>query len=164
MKSRKAPPRRSGTREAFERKVQILEAWVRDGAVPASERIPDGPVALARWQNDRLGLTPWVSPNVAAPRGQHAELRRRFDIAVQRLRELAPRKKRPGEAQLIAELRTEKRRNVALAEQVVRLQDDKIQLAEALARSQQLNADAKIRERELLEKLATVVPLRSVRK
>lgn len=82
--------RTASTRTKFLRKVEILERWARDGAVPAGQSWPEGPVALRKWSQDSLGVEPWSSPNVASRGGSYNDLRERFDRAVKTLSRLGP--------------------------------------------------------------------------
>lgn len=64
---------------AFERKVETLEFWVAAGGHPPGYELPAGVVALRRWQDPELGLSPWSSPNIVS---RYPHLKARFHAAI----------------------------------------------------------------------------------
>lgn len=121
--------RAATTRASFERKVQLLESWVKDG-IPDDQNWPRTIADLARWDDPVLGVRRWTSPNLTSPRGKHADLRERFDVAVAVLENLTDDLR--GIARLRAENRALKARNRGLAEQVVELLQRLMQLTSLL--------------------------------
>src|SRR5688572_28547202 len=75
-------------RNAFEAKVKLLEAWVRDG-VPFGIEVPKTITALARWKDPSLGLESWQKPNIHSPNGRYGDLRLRADAALEQLNSTA---------------------------------------------------------------------------
>lgn len=144
----------STARESFQRKVELLEAWVIAGGVPPGENCPRGPAELARWSDTARGLIAWSNPNLAAPApsGHYPELRARFDAAVAKL--LKPRR------QPDTELRSLKQEVQALAEQVAVLASEHRLMGEALKRERQLKEIAQAQLAEARAELAHIVPLR----
>jgi hypothetical protein len=151
--------RSNATRRAFERKVEILEEWARNGGAPANRWLPSGPVEVARWEDAELGISAWRSPNVAAPNGRHADLRRRFDEAMMELHRISVRPDRTTIARLAADNRRLKRENIALAEQIVEIHLRSVQLEQAIARERQLKEEATQRENAIIAERAKVVPM-----
>jgi uncharacterized protein YbjT (DUF2867 family) len=108
-------------RAKFLRKIEVLNEWADTGKIPEGCRVPRGAVDLARWEDPELGIEAWRSPNIASPRGRHADLREAFDKALGRLQDL----KLGGGTQAMETLRAENTRlkahNRALIEQVLTL-------------------------------------------
>lgn len=127
------------TRACFERKVQLLEEWAAAGTAPPDQYVPDGPVALARWEDADLDLHAWASPNVVqpAPGGRHGDLRKRFDEA---LATLFPGGTQTLDEEAQAETVALRSQNAALAEQIVQMQAEMDKLGTALARTNHLLA------------------------
>ena len=139
---------------SFTRKVEVLEAWVRDG-LPAGQYWPQGPVEFASWNDEALGVSAWSKRNIVSPNGPYPALRQRFDEAVRALgRKPAPKSEREQHRrETITDLKAQIR---VLSEQIVGLLDRLQELTDELAREQQLR-----REKEM--ELAKLVPLRAIR-
>ena len=141
-------------RASFTRKVEVLEAWVRDG-LPMGQYWPRGPVELASWCDETLGVSAWSKRNIASPNGPYPELRRRFDEAARALGRKPASK--PEREQLRRETITDlKAQTRALSEQIVGLLDRLQEVTDDLTRERQLR-----REKEM--ELAKLVPLQAVR-
>jgi len=71
-------------RSSLARKVELLEAWGRDGVLPGAEAsIPWDRAKLRRWRDPARRLWAWIDPQVDAARGRNAGLMDRFWLALQ---------------------------------------------------------------------------------
>ncbi|MFA5599752.1 MAG: hypothetical protein WDA06_04060 [Phenylobacterium sp.] len=144
----------TSNRNAFLQKVELMESWVAAGGVPEGEFCPRGPTGLAKWTDPDRGLQAWSSPNVAAPApsGLYPDLRLRFDQALQRLSDPAPRPR--------VEARVLKRQLQGLAEQVAILALEHRAMAQELARERQLKEIAQAELAKARAELTRIVPFR----
>jgi hypothetical protein len=148
-------------RRAFETKVEILEGWVKAGALPddAPQLSTINDVRL--WDDPGRGLTSWSSYSVAAPGGAHADLRARLDFVLPQFVALKAgavktnRKPRRGKA--ISQKQVEAERN-KLAEQNVVLIAQNHELNSDVIRIKQLVSELEEKNRILIAERRKLVP------
>jgi len=155
--SLKYQPTAAATRAKFRLKVEVLESWVTAGRVPAGTYWPRGPVPLARWADEELGLEAWRSPNIAAPGGKYSDLRQRFDDAV---KELAGTEDTEGS--LRDRIRNLEAHRRALTGQVLNLRYLVREKEGEYSRLEDLLAISQRREADLKAQLAILKPIRRV--
>jgi hypothetical protein len=144
----------------FERKVELLESWARNGGPPSGATVPDGVKALQRWEDEPLGLEPWASPNVATPNGRHGDLRRRFDAALAALFQGGNGQNRPRSRHATeVTIRQLKSDIVRLAEQVISGEEKIRRLENDLAIEKQTRGLAEERAATLAAELSKITPL-----
>lgn len=80
-----APAQRGArTLASLTRKVELLEAWAREGR-PDGSQVPLDRAKLRRWTDAKLRLWAWADPLVDKPDGRNTELMRRFAASVRSL-------------------------------------------------------------------------------
>jgi hypothetical protein len=166
MRARKAPraqkgqrrdPKSEATRANFVHKVELLESWVEAGGAPHGQVWPIGPVGLREWSDSALGIERWSSPNVATPGGRYADLRTRFDEAVEELKKLSLA---GNTTDIRTRLQEAKSLNKILAAQVLTMRWQVRKLEGDLARAEEKLRLAGERKAALTTELAKVRPLR----
>jgi hypothetical protein len=157
IQSRRWDARSIATRGKFTRKVELLETWVKAGALPDGIKLPDGPIELRKWTDPSLGLEAWSSPNVASPNGRYSDLRSRFDIAIKKLRELGI----GGSGLSVRErYRLERAHNKVLAAQILTMRWQYRKQEGKLARAQDLLRKATKQVAELTAELNKLLPFK----
>lgn len=157
--STEAARRESRARRSFRLKVERLESLANDGNSP-SVHVPRTLAEVVAWEDRSLGFSSWKSFSVAVLNGPNGDLRRRLDIALERLRSppstVGTKKPRRGRAvehvQALAEVR-------ALAQQNAELLEEKLQIQGELRRLRQSLAILQRREAELVSTLNTLLPI-----
>ena len=111
---------------SFERKVELLERYARDGIPAGAEKdIPTDRAKLRRWSDAGLRLWAWADPAVDHPTGRHGTLHGRFQAALEVIearrsgRGSDLKKEIAAKDVIIANL---ERQNAALLDQVRQLQ------------------------------------------
>lgn len=124
--------KKARTAESFSRKVALLEEWAETG-LPSRQWWPKNPTELRQWHQPDIhsGVRAWSSPNVASATGPYADLRRRFDAAVERLssrRPVTPRselqQERAARVRAEAQVAALAAQNASLLDRMRRLEDD----------------------------------------
>ena len=102
-------------RTAFEAKVCVLEGWVRDGVLPDNAPPLSTINDVRLWTDAELGLRSWTSYSVAAPGGEHSDLRDRLDLVLPEYVELragpANKSRKPRRGIAISQKQVELERN-----------------------------------------------------
>ena len=159
FKRQRRHPRSEVTRAKFVRKVELLEGWARDGGAPPGHDWPLGPVGLRKWCDATLGIEAWADPHVAKPGGRYADLRSRFDKAIEELEKLGLG---GNQTDIRTRLQEAKSLNKALAAQVLTMRWQLRKREATLARKDELLRLAAEREAVLTSELAKLRPLRRV--
>lgn len=159
LKRQRCDPRSEMTRAKFARKVELLEAWVRAGGAPPGHDWPPGAVGLRKWSDETLGIEAWADPHVAKPGGRYADLRTRFDEAIEALEKLGLGGNKTA---IRTRLQEAKSLNKTLAAQVLTMRCQLRKHEAKLARKAELLRLAAEREAALTSELAKLRPLRPV--
>jgi hypothetical protein len=88
LELKKLAPAQRGARTltSLTRKVELLEAWAREGKPDGSE-LPSDRTKLRRWTDTKLRLWAWADPLVDAPDGRNTVLIRRFIASIRSLQQ-----------------------------------------------------------------------------
>lgn len=150
-------------RAAFEAKVRLLENWVGTGVLPDDAPRLSTINDVRLWTSTELGLRSWTSYSIAAPGGEHGDLRARLDSILPHYVELRagattkPRKPRRGKA--ISQRQVELERNKLVA-QNADLIIQNARLSSEIVRIGQLLTELESENRLLVSQINSIVPMR----
>lgn len=148
-------------RRAFATKVEVLEGWVKAGALPDDAPQLSTIKDVRLWVDPGRGLTSWSSYSVAAPGGAHADLRARLDFVLPQFVALkagaAETNRKPRRGKAISQKQVEAERN-KLAEQNAILIARNHELTSDITRIKQILVELEEKNRILIAERSKLIP------